>query len=347
MTSIKVLIVDDSAVVRGTLANKLDKIPGIKVVGTAIDPFIAREKILSLKPDVITLDIEMPRMDGLTFLEKLMTYYPIPVIILSSLAPEGSDSYFKAIELGALEVISKPDSAFGQSINQQIGLIAEKIKQAAKTNMEARRKISKIVKKRVSISQPKAMLETTDKIVAVGASTGGTQTFTSIIRDFPIDGPAMVVVQHMPPIFTKSFAQTLNKTCEMEVKEAEEGDYLRQGLVLIAPGNYHVMLKRSGARYYVTLNQKPHVHHVRPSVDVLFNSVAKIGGANAIGVILTGMGSDGARGLLEMKTSGSQTIIQDEKSCIVYGMPKAAFDIGACQKHTPLNKIAHSVIGML
>ncbi len=308
---------------------------------------MARDKILSLKPDVLTLDIEMPRMDGLTFLEKLMTYYPLPVIVISSLAPEGSASYFRALDLGALEVVQKPDSAFGQSIETQIHNIADKIRQAAKTNMEARRKIAGIAGLRVHPSArkaPKAMLETTDRIVAVGASTGGTQTFRAILSKLPADGPPMVLVQHMPPIFTKSYADGLNDCTEMEVKEAEEGDHLRQGLVLVAPGNFHIQLRRSGARYFVTLNQRPTVCHVRPSADVLFMSVAEYAGKNAVGVVLTGMGSDGAKGLLEMKRAGANTIVQDEATSIVFGMPKAAFDLGGCDKLSPLDKIAEEIL---
>lgn len=348
MENVKVLVVDDSAVVRSALLKKLDNIKGIEVVGTAIDPYMAREKIVKLKPDVLTLDIEMPRMDGLTFLEKLMNYYPLPVIILSSLAPEGSASYFKALELGALEVISKPDSAFGQSINQQITLIAEKIKAAAKTNMTARRKIASAFKSTIKKSDYRgsAMVETTDKIVAVGASTGGTQTFRAIVSSLPSNCPPMVVVQHMPPMFTKSYAKGLNEAGQMDVKEAEEGDWLRPGLILIAPGNYHIQLQRTGARYYVTLNQRPQVFHVRPSVDVLFMSVAEYAGNNAVGVLLTGMGSDGAKGLLEMKKNGAKTIIQDEKTSIVYGMPKVAYDMGACSKTTPLDDIPSEILKM-
>ncbi|MFH0920628.1 MAG: chemotaxis response regulator protein-glutamate methylesterase [Fibrobacterota bacterium] len=346
--NVKVLIVDDSAVVRSALSDCLSRVPGIEVVGTALDPFIARDKILSLKPDVITLDIEMPRMDGLTFLEKLMTYYPIPVIIISSLSPEGSASYFKALELGALEVISKPDSAFGQSIDKQVALIAEKIMQAAKTNMTARRNIASIAGLRqsenIKKNVRKSMIETTDKIVAVGASTGGTQTFRAILSKLPADGPPILLVQHMPPLFTKSYAESLNDFVAMEVKEAEEGDSLQQGLVLVAPGNYHVLLRRSGARYYVTLNQRPPVRHVRPSVDVLFMSVAEYAGKNAVGVLLTGMGSDGAKGLLEMKKMGAETIVQDEATSIVFGMPKAAYDLGACSSLTPLDQIAEEIL---
>ncbi len=269
------------------------------------------------------------------------------MIVISSLAPEGSASYFKALELGALEVISKPDSAFGQSIETQVMLIAEKIKIAAKTNMEARRAVAGISgtlssagKKKAS---SKAMVETTDKIVAIGASTGGTQTFRTILSQLPADGPPMILVQHMPPIFTRTYAESLNESSNMEVKEAEEGDSLRQGLLLIAPGNYHILLRRSGARYFVTLNQRPPVCHVRPSVDVLFMSVAEYAGKNAVGVVLTGMGSDGARGLLEMKQAGAATIVQDEATSIVWGMPKAAYDIGACGSLTSLDRIAQEI----
>jgi two-component system chemotaxis response regulator CheB len=345
--SIRVLIVDDSAVVRSALSEKLSRYPGIEVVGTAIDPFMARDKILSLKPDVLTLDIEMPRMDGLTFLEKLMTYYPLPVIVISSLAPEGSASYFKALELGALEVVAKPDSAFGSGIDKQISQIAYKIRQAAQTNMEARRKVAGIISREprsIIKKTSHAMLQTTDKIVAIAASTGGTQTFRAIAAKLPADAPPMVLVQHMPPFFTKSYAESLNSISAMDIKEAEEGDAVLQGRILVAPGNYHMQLRRSGARYYVELNQNPPVCHVRPSADVLFHSVAEYAGRNAVGVILTGMGSDGASGLLAMKRAGASTLLQDEASCIVFGMPKAAYDVGGCDSFTPLDRIADSII---
>ncbi|MFP4521243.1 MAG: chemotaxis response regulator protein-glutamate methylesterase [Fibrobacterota bacterium] len=348
MPDIKVLIVDDSAVVRSVLSQNLNRVPGISVVGTAIDPFSARDKIVRLKPDVITLDIEMPRMDGLTFLEKLMEHYPMPVIVLSSLAPEGSESYFRALDLGALEVISKPDSAFGQSITRQISLIAEKIKGAARTNMEARRRVAAIARSKsgtkVRRSASKAMLETTDKIVAVGASTGGTQTFRAVISSLPADCPPMVVVQHMPPIFTRSYAKGLNAASAMDVKEAQDGDGLRPGLILIAPGNYHMEVRRSGARYHVVLNQKPPVNFVRPAVDLLFSSVADYAGKNSVGVILTGMGSDGARGMMKMKKAGAETFAQDEKTSIVYGMPKAAYESGACSELVPLQNISDKIL---
>ncbi|MBL8027783.1 MAG: chemotaxis response regulator protein-glutamate methylesterase [Fibrobacteres bacterium] len=346
-SSIRVLIVDDSAVVRSALSEKLSRYPGIEVVGTAMDPYMARDKILSLKPDVITLDIEMPRMDGLTFLEKLMSFYPLPVIVISSLAPEGSASYFKALELGALEVVAKPDSAFGSGIDRQIGQIADKIRQAAKTNMEARRKVAGIISRDVKPAHKQtshAMLQTTDKIVAIAASTGGTQTFRAIAAKLPADAPPMVLVQHMPPFFTKSYAESLNSISAMEIKEAEEGDAVLQGRILVAPGNFHMQLRRSGARYYVELNQNPPVCHVRPSADVLFHSVAEFAGRNAVGVVLTGMGSDGASGLLAMKKAGASAIVQDEASCIVFGMPKAAYDIGACDSFTPLDRIPESII---
>ncbi len=346
--NIRVLIVDDSAVVRSALADKLSKYGGIEIVGTAMDPFVARDKIIALRPDVLTLDIEMPRMDGLTFLEKLMASYPLPVIVISSLAPEGSASYFKALELGALEVVAKPDSAFGQSIDLQIGVIADKIKEAAKVNMEARRKVAGITDRTKTYSakakSSHAMLQTTDRIVAVAASTGGTQTFRAIAAKLPADAPPMILVQHMPPLFTRSYAESLNSVSAMDVKEAENGDAVIQGRLLVAPGNYHMQLCRSGARYFVELNQNPPVCHVRPSADVLFHSVADFAGKNAVGVVLTGMGSDGASGLYAMKMAGALTIVQDEASSIVFGMPKAAYEAGACDSFTPLERIAELII---
>jgi two-component system chemotaxis response regulator CheB len=345
MNDIKVLIVDDSAVIRNTLAKKLDTVPGLKVIGTAMDPFVARDKIIQLKPDVVTLDIEMPKMDGLTFLHKLMTHYPLPVVILSSLSTEGSETYFKALELGALEVLAKPDSAHGQAISTQISLLAEKIKSAARTNMSARRSLAKIIdKKEAAARQPSPLAKITDSIVAIGASTGGTQTFRAIFQNLPANCPPMAMVQHMPPMFTKSYAESLNNEHEIEVKEAEDGDHVRAGRLLIAPGNYHMTIERQGARFYAKLNQAPYIHHVRPAADVLFMSVAQNVGKSSVGVVLTGMGADGARGLKAMRDAGAATLVQDEASCIVYGMPKAAIDAGGADKGTQLNRIAHEII---
>jgi len=350
MKPIKVLIIDDSAFVRSTLSKNLGRNREIEVVGTAIDPYFARDKIVELKPHVLVLDIEMPRMDGLTFLEKLMTYYPLPVIVLSSLAPEGSDSYFRALELGAVEVVSKPGAAFSLGRESQINLLIEKIKGAIHVNLNARKNSQAIngqypEKKGPAFkSKNRAMVETTNKIIAVGASTGGVFAFGSIVNRLPTDTPPMVVVQHMPPGFTQNYAERLNRESHLEVQEAKSGDSMRRGLVLICPGNYHIQLKRSGAQYFVRLNQKPPVGLFRPSVDVLFSSVAHTAGKNAVGVVLTGMGNDGAMGIKEMADAGAKTIFQDKKSCVVFGMPEeAALAVGR-NRFTPLTLIPKRIL---
>jgi two-component system chemotaxis response regulator CheB len=341
---IKVLVVDDSAMVRRVFEEQLSKQKRIVVVGTAPDPYVAREMIVALKPDVITLDIEMPRMDGITFLKKLMAHFPLPVIIVSSLTTKGSKLALEALSLGALEVISKPDAAY--SVGDMSLQLAEKIRavhgvRLGKPSGE---------KRPVAAPKPlhsKALSETTNKIVAIGASTGGTEALKKVLTRLPRNFPGIVIVQHMPARFTTSFAQRLNELCEMEVKEAEDGDTVVNGRVLIAPGNYHMLLKRSGARYYVNVKTGPLIHYQRPAVDVLFKSVAKYAGANAIGVILTGMGQDGAEGMLDMKNAGSPTIAQNEASSVVFGMPKEAIKLEAVDYIEDIYKIADRTIGLL
>jgi two-component system chemotaxis response regulator CheB len=346
MNTIKLLIVDDSAIIRQILTTELSKYPEIEIVGTAPDPYIARDKIIQLKPDVMTLDIEMPRMDGITFLEKLMKSHPMPVIILSTLTPHGCELALRAFDLGAIEVIHKPELDVSTKLNEMIGQLVDKIKAAALTKgkLNIRPSIS-------SIGVPKPLsapfLKTTDKVVAIGASTGGTEAIRAILPMLPAHFPGIVIAQHMPANFTRSFADSLDKVCALQVKEAEENDTIRPGLVLLAPGNYHMVVRRSGARYYVTLNQGPMVHHQRPAVDVLFMSVAKYVGANALGVILTGMGKDGADGLLKMKEAGAPTIGQDERSSVVYGMPKVAAELGAVQHVRSLESIPGTIIQLL
>jgi len=341
---IKVLVVDDSALVRKLLTKELNKQSDIEVVGTALDPYVAREKIAKLKPDVLTLDLEMPRMDGLSFLSKLMAHYPMPVVVVSSLTPKNSDNALAALRLGAVEVICKPGSAYStQEISREI---IQAIRTASIANIE---KVSQTVKKHSagidSKSYPKARLkETTKKLIAVGSSTGGTKALEVVLPALPPNIPGMVIVQHMPPVFTKSFADRLDTICQVNVKEAENGDWVQPGRVLIAPGNYHMMVQRKGAKYYVRVKNGPPVHHHRPSVDVLFNSVAKSVGVNTTGVILTGMGSDGAKGMLTMREHGAYTIGQDEDSCVVYGMPKVAYELGAVDEVLPLQKIADAIV---
>jgi len=315
---IKTLIVDDSAVVRKILSEELSRFPDIEVVGTAPDPFVARDKILKLQPHVITLDIEMPRMDGLTFLRKLMKYFPLPVIIVSSLTPKGSKMALEAMEIGAIDVIGKPGGSY--SVGAMSEMLAEKIRIASVANMRQRSGYESNSEKPEPMG---ALTETTNKVIAIGASTGGTEALKDVLSRMPPNSPGIVVVQHMPANFTTAFAERLNSLSQITVKEAEDNDAVIQGRAVIAPGNYHMLLRRSGARYYVEVKDGPRVQHQRPSVDVLFKSTAKYAGSNSIGVILTGMGSDGAEGLLEMKQAGARTIAQDEKTCVVFEIGRA------------------------
>jgi two-component system, chemotaxis family, protein-glutamate methylesterase/glutaminase len=341
-SKIKVLVVDDSAIVRKIFNEELSKEPDIEVVGTAPDPFIARDKIVKLKPDVVTLDIEMPRMDGLTFLKKLMKYYPLPVIIVSSLTPKGSAMALEAIENGAVEVLAKPGGAY--SVGDMCIHLKQKIRAASRVNLS---------RKPLSVSQPNpgpvshSLKETTQKVIAIGASTGGTEALKVILVSMPQNSPGIVIVQHMPANFTTAFAERLNDLCRIEVKEAKDGDSVINGRALIAPGNFHMLMRRNGAKYYVNVKDGPLVHHQRPAVDVLFNSVAQYVGNNAIGVILTGMGGDGAQGLLAMKGAGAKTLVQDEASCIVYGMPKEAVKIGAADKIVPLDRMSQEIVNQI
>ncbi|MBI4006951.1 MAG: chemotaxis response regulator protein-glutamate methylesterase [Candidatus Brocadiales bacterium] len=359
---VKVLVIDDSAVARKILSTGLSKDPGIEVVGVAADPFIARDKILRLEPDVLTLDVEMPRMDGLTFLKKLMTYYPMPVIMVSSLTQAGCETTFKALELGAIDFVAKPQYSYSSSLEDIIIELASKIKGAAKARVRNRpteesevgangvcppRTWANAIRPYDSRLQNGAMIKTTHKIVAIGASTGGTEALRDVLVEMPPNAPPIVIVQHMPEVFTKAFAERLNSMCSVEVKEAKNGDSVIPGVALIAPGNYHLTLARDGARYIVETNQKPPINHHRPSVEMLFNSVAHYAGSNAIGVIMTGMGADGATGLLKMKNAGAKTIAQDEESCVVFGMPKEAIKLGAIDKVVPLNNIPETILSFL
>jgi two-component system, chemotaxis family, protein-glutamate methylesterase/glutaminase len=334
---IRVLVVDDSALVRKLLTEELSKHEDIEVVGTAVDPYVAREKLVALKPDVITLDVEMPRMDGLSFLVKLMKHYPVPVIIVSSLTPKNSDAAIRALSLGAVDVIAKPGSAMSvPDISRQL---VQSIRAASR---------AKVVKRsEPAASQPGvrevpaiAGLSTTNKLIALGASTGGTQALEAVLTRLPRVMPPIVICQHMPEKFTASFAQRLNSVCALEVREAKDGDIVTPGLALLAPGNFHMMLTMSGAQYQVRVKDGPRVHHQRPAVDVLFASVAKHVGHNAVGAIFTGMGADGAKGLLQMREAGAHTIAQDEASCVVFGMPREAIKLNAAAEILPLDEIA-------
>ncbi len=337
--SIKVLIVDDSAVVRKILSSELQKDPAIDVVGTAQDPYIARDKIVELHPDVITLDIEMPRMDGISFLRRLMAHYPIPAIVVSSLSPQGSRVAVEALAAGAVEVMCKPGESY--MVGDMARELVEKIKIAASVQVK---RIVPVSANAATTRDSLAMTKTTNKVVAIGASTGGTQALEALLRRLPANSPAIVIVQHMPENFTKAFADRLDSVCQIEVREAVNGDAVVRGRALVAPGNHHLLLNRSGANYFVQVKQGPSVNRHRPSVDVLFKSVAKFAGANAVGVILTGMGADGAAGMLEMKNSGAHTIAQDEASCVVFGMPKEAINLGGANIVLPLDNIGAEVL---
>jgi two-component system chemotaxis response regulator CheB len=347
---IRVLIVDDSAVVRQTLREVLESDPEIEVIATAGDPFVAAERIAEQVPDVITLDIEMPRMDGLTFLKKLMSQHPIPVVICSSLAEEGAQSTFRALEYGAVEIITKPRMGTKQFLEDSQIEICTAVKAAAQARLHVLRPSQTVEPKRnadcILAQATHAMAETTEKIVAIGASTGGTEALKTVLEALPADTPGIVIVQHMPELFTRAFAQRLDGLCAITVKEAETNDTIIRGRALIAPGNHHMLLKRSGARYYVEIKDGPLVCRHRPSVDVLFRSAARYAGRNAVGVILTGMGDDGARGMLEMKQAGAMTIAQDEATCIVFGMPKEAIKLNGVDRVLPLNSVASNMLAL-
>jgi two-component system, chemotaxis family, protein-glutamate methylesterase/glutaminase len=335
---IRVLIVDDSAVVRKMLSQELGAYPDIEVVGTAVDPYVARDRIAQSRPDVITLDIEMPRLDGLSFLEALMKHHPIPVVVVSSVTPENSAQALRALALGAVDVISKPGSAF--TIPDVSGRLVRAIRTAAATRPQRLQEHSPAPRTR-------GVLTTTHKIIAIGASTGGTQAIERVISEFPPNAPGTVICQHMPALFTGPFAQRLDAACAVDVREARDGDTVVPGLCLVAPGDHHMLLQRAGARYSVRVKPGPPVHHQRPSVDVLFESVARAAGANAVGALLTGMGADGAAGLLSMRAAGGRTLAQDEDTCVVFGMPREAIRLDAAERVVPLNRVAATLFNFL
>lgn len=345
--SVKVFIVDDSALVRKILTTQLEKVDGLTVIGSAADPYEARDKIVVNKPDVMILDIEMPKMDGLTFLSKLMVSFPIPVIIVSSLSKKGSDVAIRALELGAIDVMAKPNGSY--SVVDMIDDLAEKIKAASHVSMtQVKKKLEENDNvKKVLTAPSTSVFKTTDKIIAIGSSTGGTEAVKDILTMLPSSMPPILVTQHMPPNFTKSWAERLNSLSKLQVKEATNGEEATAGKVLVAPGGYHMILNRSGARYFVQLTQEEPVFHQRPAVDPLFESVAKIAGKNAIGVILTGMGKDGAAGLKKMRDAGAYTIGQDEKSSVVYGMPRVAFELGGVCEQVALPDIAEKIMKLI
>ena len=352
MKKITVLIIDDSALVRQTLSDILNSDPEIEVIGSAADPILAAERMRTVIPDVITLDVEMPRMDGLTFLQKLMSQHPIPVVMCSSLTEHGNETALKALEYGAVDIITKPKMGTKQFIEESRVRICDAVKGAAAARMgplRAMRSMKEVSPKYsadVIMEKPnsKAMIQTTEKVVVVGASTGGTEALRVFLESLPEDTPGIVIVQHMPENFTAAFAKRLDSICRVTVKEAQDNDTVVRGRALIAPGNHHMLLKRSGARYYVEIKDGPLVSRHRPSVDVLFRSAARYAGKNAVGVIMTGMGDDGAHGMKEMFDGGAVTIAQDEASCVVYGMPHEAVKLGGVNKIMPLQNIAHEVL---
>jgi len=349
MRKIRVLIVDDSAVVRQTLSEIISADPELEVMGTAVDPFAAAERMRTDKPDVITLDVEMPRMDGLTFLKKIMSQHPIPVVICSSLTVEGSDTIFKAVQYGAVEIITKPNIGTKIFLEESRIKVCDSIKAAFHADVKKQAYVLSKTQPKLSadavIAKSRTVLtETTEKIIVVGASTGGTEAIRYFLELLPANTPGIVIVQHMPEHFTASFAKRLNEICKISVKEAADNDTVLRGQALIAPGNKHMLLKRSGARYFVEITDGPLVNRHRPAVDVLYRSAARYAGKNAMGIIFTGMGDDGAKGLKEMFDAGAFTIAQDEKSCVVFGMPREAIEAGGVSKILPLDKIADEVI---
>ncbi len=340
---IRVLVVDDSAIVRKILTDTLSAEPDIEVVGTAPDPYIARDKILALKPDVITLDIEMPRMDGLTFLKRLMHFHPMPAIVISSLGQASCHSALEALRLGAVEVLAKPGGPY--SVGELQRELASKIRAAAVARIsQTQPQPAPAAGALVAPGPARGNDRNPNKIVAIGASTGGTEAIQAVLTRLPEDSPGIVITQHIPAVFSLAFANRLNQLCRVQVKEAEDGDVLTPGRALVAPGNFHMLLRRQAGTYRVTVKTGPPVCYQRPSVDVLFTSVAESAGGDATGVLLTGMGADGAQGMLRMKQAGARTIAQDEASCVVFGMPREAIRLDAADRVLPLDRIAAAIL---
>lgn len=342
---IKVLIIDDSALVRQTLADIISADPMLQVMGTAADPFLAANKIRQEIPDVITLDVEMPRMDGLTFLKTLMAQYPIPVVIISSLTQEGGHMAMRALELGAVEIVAKSEIRNTKEHLEETHIrITDAIKAASMVPVQ-RRPIHhhKVADEMVVKNSSSSIYKTTDKVIAIGASTGGTEALRFVLKNIPANCPGILITQHMPPGFTKSFADQVNQICEVTVKEATDGERVMRGHAYIAQGGKHMELYRSGAMYFIKVRDGELVNRHKPSVEVLFNSVARHAGQNALGIIMTGMGRDGAEGLLNMKKAGARTVAQDEKTSIVFGMPKEAINIGAADQIMSLQDIPQRI----
>ncbi|MCX6598099.1 MAG: chemotaxis response regulator protein-glutamate methylesterase [Acidobacteria bacterium] len=347
MKPVRVLIVDDSAVVRQTLTEVLSSDPEIQIMATAGDPFVAAERISEEVPDVILLDVEMPRMDGLTFLQKLMAQHPIPVVICSSLAEAGAETTLRALEYGAVDIVTKPKLGTQEFLRESREILCQAVKAARGARLTKYRHVEKALTADAVLAHrpPTAMARTTERVVLVGASTGGTEALRVFLEAMPPDSPGILIVQHMPEKFTTAFAKRLDSLCAISVKEAENGDTVLRGHALIAPGNRHLLLKRSGARYLAEVRDGPLVCRHRPSVDVLFRSGARYAGPNAVAAIMTGMGNDGANGLLELKQAGATTFAQDEATCVVFGMPNEAIKLGAAGRVLPLGAMAGAVLG--
>lgn len=354
MNKIKVLIVDDSALVRQVLTEILSSDPGVEVVGAAVDPFAAREKIKQLNPDVLTLDVEMPKMDGITFLTNIMRLRPMPVVMISSLTEQGAEITLQALEIGAIDYVAKPKLDVAHGIKEYAAEIIEKVKVASRakvrpkdflvdSHVPERHSADAVIKKKFDNKR----FASTEKIIAIGASTGGTEAIKDVLLGFPADAPGIVITQHIPAQFSRPFAERMDRTCAMNVCEAQDGQQILPGHAYIAPGSHHLMVERSGARYICRLSDGPPVNRHRPSVDVLFRSVAQNAGSNAVGVILTGMGNDGAAGMKEMQETGAPTIAQDENTSVVWGMPGEAVKLGAANEILPLEKIAAKVLKLL
>lgn len=347
---IKVLVIDDSALIRSVLKEIINRENDMVCVGAAQDPLVAREMIKALNPDVLTLDVEMPKMDGLDFLERLMRLRPMPVLMISTLTESGSDITFRALELGAVDFFAKPKLDIARGMDEYAIQITDKIRAISQVLMRCALKAPLIQEKYTAdaiLPSAKTRYFSTEKLIVIGASTGGTEAIKEILTNLPADAPGVLIAQHMPEHFTKSFADRLNTLCKISVKEAEHDERILPGFAYIAPGNAHLLVRRSGARYIAVLNQGPLVNRHRPSVDVLFRSAANVAGANALGIMLTGMGKDGAQGMLEMKQAGSHTIAQDEATCVVFGMPKEAIAAGGVREILPLQNIARRTIEYL
>ncbi len=343
-SKIKVLVVDDSALIRSVLREIIDSQPDMEVIGVAPDPLVARELIRERNPDVLTLDVEMPKMDGLDFLERLMRLRPMPVVMVSSLTERGSETTLRALELGAVDFVAKPKMSIQAGMREYTGLIAEKIRAAARARVQARPRAAVASTPLPALRDP---LSSSEKLIMVGASTGGTEAIRAFLEQMPSDCPGILIVQHMPEGFTRSFAQRLNSLCRISVKEADDGERVLPGHAYLAPGHSHLLLAKSGANYICRLDQGPPVNRHRPSVDVLFASAATNAGRNALGVILTGMGKDGAAGMLKMREAGATNFAQDEASCVVYGMPREAVLAGAVHESAPLTELPGRVLAQL